>query len=140
MKKFVPFLIISCFWLIGCGDDDSSGNFIETWVASSITVSDCSDPARNGTNAVSCDDVTCYRLELNGDDSYTFQRGLSIENGTWGVGDFLQLCMTEEGETSCENFAVQFTGISMVLTSDSTSSGCVTNYFFSPETTEAPTQ
>ncbi|MEP1033301.1 hypothetical protein [Ekhidna sp.] len=134
MKKIIPFLLISCIWFIGCGDDDSSGNLIGTWVATSILVSDCQDGNRNGANDVSCDEVSCYRLALNGDDTYSFQRGLGTDNGTWDVGDFLRLCMTEEGETSCEQFAVQFSGISMILIADSTSAGCVSTYFFNPET------
>lgn len=135
MKKIIPFLLITSVWLISCSDDDNTGNFIGTWVASSIVITDCQDGNRNGTNEVSCDDVSCYRLVLDGsDNSYSFQRGLTIERGTWDVNDFLLLCMDEEGERTCEQFAVQFSGISMILTSDSTSSGCVTNYFFSPET------
>lgn len=134
MKKIIPLLLISCVWFIGCGDDDSSGNFIGVWVANSIVVTNCQDDNRNGANGVACDDVSCYRLELNEDNTYSFQRGLGIEEGTWDVDDFLVLCVEQEGEIDCENFSVQFSGISMILTADSTSSGCTSSYFFDPET------
>ncbi len=119
--------------MIGCSDDDSLGNFVGTWVASSVTVSNCQDEARNGTDQVSCDDVTCTRLELNSDKTYSFQRGLSIERGTWDGGSSLELCKDEEGEIICERFGVQFSGISLILTTDSTSSGCISSFIFNPE-------
>ncbi len=133
MKKIIPFLLILCIWFIGCGDDDASGNFIGVWVASSVVTTNCQDVTRNGSDGLPCDDVSCYRLELNADDTYSFQRGLGIENGNWDVGDFLVLCVTEENETVCENFSVQFSGISMILTADSTSSGCISSFIFEPE-------
>ncbi|WP_436516011.1 hypothetical protein [Ekhidna sp. To15] len=133
MKKIIPFLLIICVWLIGCNDDDSSGNFVGVWVAKSVAVTNCQDDNRNGTNGISCDDISCYRLELNEDGSYTYQRGLGTEEGTWDVNDFLTLCVDEENELVCENFSVQFSGISMILTADSTSSGCTSSFFFDPE-------
>lgn len=119
--------------MIGCSDDDSSGNFIGTWVASSVAVSNCQTDARNGTDPLTCDDVSCTRLELNSDNTYSFQRGLAVSNGTWSGGSTLELCQDEEGEIVCERFGVQFSGISLILTADSTSSGCISTYFFNPE-------
>lgn len=130
MKKNIPFLLILCIWFAGCGDDDISATFVGTWVADNITVSNCSEPARNVSTPVDCDDVACYRLVLAGDKTYTFQRGLPSETGTWDSGDFLTLCQENEGEVICEKFAYQFSGISMILTSDSTSSGCISTFTF----------
>ncbi|MEO9485546.1 MAG: hypothetical protein ABJG47_18950 [Ekhidna sp.] len=139
MRKITPFLLISCICFFGCGDDDNSASFVGTWVADNITVSDCSEPARNRSDALDCDDVSCFKLVLNGDKTYTFQRGLPVESGNWDAGDFLNLCMDSEGEIICERFAAQFSGISMILTADSTSSGCVTSYIFNlqaPDTSQ----
>lgn len=133
MKKIIPLLLITCIWFIGCSDDDSSGNFIGTWVATSVVVSNCQDDNRNGADELACDDVTCYRLELNADETYSYQRGLGVETGTWDSGDVLRLCMDQEGEITCESFGVQFSGISMILTADSTTSGCISSFFFDPE-------
>lgn len=134
MKKIIPFLIILTIWFAGCSEDDANGNVTGTWVATSRLITDCQDGNRNGADELPCDDVSCYRLELDGsNNTYSFQRGLSIENGNWNVDDFLFLCMTEENEQSCEKFEIQFSGISMILISDSTSSGCVTTLFFDPE-------
>ena len=133
MRKIIPLLLITCIWFIGCSDDDSGGNLIGTWVGTSIVVTDCQDNNRNGVDPLSCDDVSCYRLELAANDSFTYQRGLAIESGTWEVNDFLFLCTDQEGERSCERFEVQFSGISMILVADSTSSGCVSSYIFDPE-------
>ncbi len=119
--------------MIGCSDDDNTGNFIGIWIASSELVENCQEEARNGTTQLECDDVSCYQLELNADNTYSFQRGLAVERGNWSGGSSLRLCMDEEGEIVCETFGVQFSGISLILTADSTSSGCISTLFFNPE-------
>ena len=133
MKNIAPLLVLSCIWLIGCGDDDSSDSFIGIWVADNITVSNCSDVSRNSSDAVSCDAVSCYRITFGGDGVHSFQRGLATETGTWSVGDVLNLCLDEEGEITCESFLAQFSDASLILTSDSTSSGCITAYLFNKQ-------
>ena len=45
-------------------------------------------------------------------------------------GTLLTLCQEAEGEVTCEKFTCQFSGISMIFTSDSTPSGCITTYTF----------
>ncbi|WP_462250220.1 hypothetical protein [Ekhidna sp.] len=133
MKKIVPFLLILSIWMIGCSDDDNTGNFIGIWIATSETISNCQEEARNGTDPLTCTDVSCYKLELNSDNTYSFQRGLAIESGNWSGGSSLELCMDEEGEIICERFGVQFSGISLIFTTDSTTSGCISTFFFNPE-------
>jgi hypothetical protein len=122
-------MTFSLIWISGCGKDDSADSFIGTWVAETIEVSGCADEGRNGTEEVPCDD-SCYRLELRGDGNYTFQQDFTVESGFWVLDGKLKLCMNEEDETVCTEYLPVLTQGGLELSSDSTSSGCVTTYFF----------
>ena len=124
---------------ISCSEDDRSDSLIGTWVAESIVVTGCSDESRNGTELVECND-SCYRLVLESSGDYSFQREFSTEVGTWDAGDRLRLCQDEEGEIVCEEFNIDFAQINLILSTDSTSSGCVTSFIFAPEVAADTTQ
>jgi len=133
MKKI---MLILCAYTgimtVGCSDEDSSGDLVGVWVAEQIVVTGCRDEARNGTEELECN-ISCYRLNLQSNGDYTFQQGFTTELGFWRSGDRLELCMDEEGEVLCESFNIDFAQNTFIMSTDSSSSGCVTSYVFAPE-------
>ena len=116
-------------WISGCGKDDSADSLVGTWEAETIEVSGCADDRRNGSEDVPCND-SCYRLQLMGDGNYTFQQDFAVESGIWSLDGKLKLCLDDEGEIVCEEYLAVLGQGSLELSTDSTSSGCVTTYFF----------
>ena len=133
MKKFQLLIVtFSLILILGCGKDDSADSFVGTWVAETIKVSGCADEGRNGSEDVPCDH-SCYRLELMGDGNYTFQQDFTVESGFWVLDGKLKLCSDQEGETICDEYIALLAQGGLELSSDSTSSGCVTTYIFMKE-------
>ncbi|WP_424961230.1 hypothetical protein [Ekhidna sp.] len=130
MKKIILLLsVVALIWVMGCKDDDESDSFVGTWVAQTLTVSGCDDPNRNGTSNLQCSDA-CYRLTLQGNGDFSYQQGFTVQSGFWVLDGKLKLCSDEEGETVCDEYMADLAQSSLILTTDSTSAGCVSTYVF----------
>ena len=133
MQKFQKLLLLTCIaWLsVSCSEDDESTDFVGIWEGSSLQKTDCMNPVDNTTTRRSCDDTQCFRLILNGDNSFSFQEGLPIKSGRWDVsGDSLSLCIEEDGEEVCETFIVSLTSVTLSLGTLNEANGCLTNQIF----------
>ncbi|MEO9870852.1 hypothetical protein [Ekhidna sp.] len=130
MKKILPFLLITVFYIVSCKDDDRLTEVLTgTWIGQRIDITNCSDDARNISEEVDCGDVSCFRLILNSN-TYSFQQRTSVTEGTWSVGDVLSLCVEEENEIICDEYLFTLTGASLILSADTTSARCVTTFTF----------
>ncbi len=105
MKKLLNTFIVCIFsltFLTNCGSDDVSplDQLVGNWVASSITVSDCTDTSGNGVLACT---PFCLDLVINGAGDYTLTSNLEdesiTESGTAEVtSNTILLCETGEDE------------------------------------------
>ncbi len=131
MKKILLLLLaISLIWTSGCKDDDKTGSFVGLWIGTKIEVTDCTDPTDVSQENLSCDDTECYRLELNGDNTYFYQEGLPSKTGNWSTAGGITLCVLEDGEEVCETFAATVNSTTLTLSETNEDSGCVTSYIF----------
>lgn len=119
---------------ISCNEKDGNSSYTGIWVANELEISNCQDDARNGSELLNCDEASCFRLALNGDGSYTFQQGFLQTRGNWSRdGRDLFLCLEDEGEVSCSKYLAVLTNESLVVSTDSTTAGCITTYNFNRE-------
>ena len=131
MKKFLLILsAISLIWISGCKDDDRSGSFVGVWIGTTVAVTDCMEPTDNSERSLSCDDSSCYRLDLNGDGTYTYQEGLAITPGTWSTAGGITLCSVEDGEEVCETYAAVVNSTTLTLSTTNEDTGCITSLIF----------
>lgn len=137
MKKLLA--ICSLFLIFsGCGEDNEGKALIGIWESDIVTITECLDGSNNRQINRRCDESSCYRLELNGDGSFSYQKGTLVETGTYS-GDFrrLSLCIEDEGETVCENYTVgENTSVTLVLTKTDEFTECVTAEYFERVSTE----
>lgn len=134
MKIKLIILLLIPILLINCKEEDDGLNYVGVWVGSTQKVTECMDEEDNGSNELTCDDNTCYRLTLNGDDTFTFQQGLPTLSGTWSVTETtLTLCTLEDGETECLFYdTVLGSRLEMSISNENT--GCITSITFERET------
>ncbi|MEO1253381.1 MAG: hypothetical protein AAFY41_00665 [Bacteroidota bacterium] len=133
MKKNILVLSVSIIVAFSsCSDDDGSGSFVGVWIGNNITTTNCSDDEDNDSETLRCGD-TCYRLELNSDDTFSYQEVLATRSGTWSTSGGLTLCVEEEGEEICETYIVALTSTTLAITDSTSSSGCTTTINFQRE-------
>ena len=132
MKKLTV-LLLSVSFFVGCSEDDEGKALIGVWEGQFQEVSNCiNNPDEIRTTNLRCNDITCFRLELNADGTYVYQQGTPVENGTY-TGNFsaLTLCMDEEGELQCTTFTVEEnTSSTLFISTTNEASGCKTAIFF----------
>lgn len=133
IKLFGALLFVA--FLFSCKDDDTTTSYIGTWVATNIEVTDCENFSLNDSRSVQCTDNSCYRIILTDSAVYTFQTGLSFENGTWAAdGVNLTFCRDEEGETVCKTATGVISGSGgLRLSFVEGNEGCVTAYIMNRE-------
>lgn len=133
MKKNILVLSVSIIISFSsCSDDDGSGSFVGVWIGNNITTANCSDDEDNDSETLRCDD-TCYRLELNSDDTFSFQEVLATRAGTWSTSGGLTLCVEEDGEQVCETYMVALTSTTLGISSTDEDTGCITTINFQRE-------
>jgi hypothetical protein len=135
MKKiFLLLSTVGLLWIAGCKNDDDAGSYIGTWIGQTETISNCkgSNINRNGTKQLKCED-SCYRLILGDDGNFSYQQGFDVQTGFWELDGKLKLCMEEEGEVLCDQYASQIAQGTLTLVSDSTSAGCISTILFFKE-------
>ncbi len=127
--KFFTCLVILAL-LFSCGkDDDTSGSFFGTWVATNIDITDCENFTLNDMRSVQCTDNSCYRLELRDTLTYSFQTGQEFENGTWSAdGAVLTFCFEGEDETVCRTATGILSTSGLRLSFEEGNAGCITSY------------
>ena len=134
MKKFLSLCLISIIvFSTGCSEDDGSGSFVGVWIGDNIAVFDCDRDADNSTRSVRCDEVSCYRLTLNGDNTFSFQEDLATRTGTWSTSGGLTLTVEEDGEAVSETYTVALTSSTLAISQTNETIGCTTTINFSRE-------
>lgn len=120
-----------------CNDDDNSAeSYVGTWIATTEETTDCTDARDNSFQMLSCTDVDCFRLTLNGDGTYSFQEGLPTEVGTWSAsGRTLSLCTENDGEQTCRFSTGIFQGAGLLFSISDEDTGCTTMYTMEREVT-----
>jgi hypothetical protein len=126
--------LVGLIFILNCKDDDTTGDFIGTWVASNIEITDCENFTNNDFISVQCNDNSCYRLILTDSSTYSFQTGLELENGTWAAsGNTLTFCTDEEGEQNCREASGVLNSSGMRLSFVEGNEGCITGYIMQRE-------
>ncbi len=126
--KLFGFLLVSIL-IISCKDDDTSGDYIGTWIATNIEITDCENFTLNDSRSVQCNDNTCFKIIFTDSSTYSFQRGLEFEAGTWGAsGVNLTFCTENEGEEDCRSATGVISVSGMRLSFVEGNEGCITGY------------
>lgn len=134
MKKIFLFLFASSVLASGCQDDDTSEALIGTWIGVSNTVSACTDEGSNSFMELDCTNISCFKLELNADGTYSYQKGAPVERGDWSKGSGLSLCREDDGEIICDLFAIdENTSATLVLSTTDEVTACKTAISFERE-------
>ena len=121
--------LILLILITSCKDDDTSGDYIGSWIATNIEITDCENFTLNDSRSVQCTDNSCYRIVFTDSSAYTFQRGLEFERGTWGAdGVNLTFCTENEGEESCRGATGVISVSGMRLSFVEGNEGCITAY------------
>ncbi|MEP5611958.1 MAG: hypothetical protein ABJP45_06895 [Cyclobacteriaceae bacterium] len=135
IKLFSTLLFMA--FLFSCKDEDTTGSYIGIWTASRIDVTDCENFSLNDSRPVQCTDNTCYKITFTDSATYTFQKGLEFENGTWAAdGVSLTFCRDDEGEQICKTATGVISASGMRLSFVEGNEGCVTAYVMSKEDEE----
>ena len=136
MKIKLIFSLLALSVLLNCKDEDTTGDYIGTWIATNIDITDCENFTLNDFRSVQCNDTNCYKIEFNADGSYAFQRGLDTERGTWSAdGAVISLCFDEEGEQVCTSAtAIIASGGTLRLSFEEGGVGCITAYIMERDT------
>lgn len=129
MKSKLAVCLLALVFLLNCKDEDTTGDYIGVWVATNIDITDCENFTNDEFRSVQCNDNTCYRISLNADGTYTFQKGLEFEQGNWSAdGAVLTFCFDEEGEQSCSEGTGILNSTGMRLSFEEGPPGCITGY------------
>ncbi len=134
MKKILSVCLLSFLvFNISCSDDDKSGSFVGIWIGDNITIFDCDRDTDNSTESLICTEVSCYRLILNRDNTFSFQEDLATRTGTWSTSGGLTLTIEEDGEEVSERYDVALTSSTLGISQTNETIGCITTISFDRE-------
>ena len=137
--KRVLFSLFLIMLFTGCNDDDGiAAALIGNWVSEREEIIECNEPTDNDQINRRCTDASCFRLIMNADGTFTYQRGTFVESGTYSRGgSSLSLCVDEEGEEVCEVYVIdENTSVTLVLSTNDEITGCKNSLFFERQTEE----
>ncbi len=126
--KLFGFLFVSIL-IFSCKDDDTTGDYIGTWIATNVEITDCENFTLNDSRSVQCTDNSCYKIVFTDSAAYSFQRGLETERGTWGAsGVNLTFCTDNEGVEECKSATGVISVSGMRLSFVEGNEGCITAF------------
>lgn len=142
MKKIILLLLTSPLFLISCLDNEDEGvALIGTWIGQFKEETACFDnPDALATTNLRCNTTTCWKLEMNEDGSFVYQKGAvnALEAGTYsGNIQRLTLCVQDDEDNICTDYVVEenSSGTLTISLTDEIS-GCKETWFFDKEFTD----
>lgn len=118
---------------LSCGDDDGNelptNELVGSWVASSASVSGCSDPAENQEELLPCTSQMCTRIEFTADGTYITRETINgveeVETGTYTISGNL-VVVTIGGTPDQADFSVSGNTLTLSLLEED--SGCTLRF------------
>ena len=133
--------LASCLTIVlalSCGDDDGieepNSELVGTWVASSASISGCSDPTENGEEPLPCTTQLCTRIEFTNDGTFITRETVngveSVETGTYTISGNL-VVITVDGTPDQADFMVNGNTLTLSLLEEDT--GCTLRFIWTRE-------
>lgn len=134
MKRIFLPLVLIALTLVSCDEEvDPRTKYLGSWLGTNIEITDCDNFEDEDFRTLRCNETSCNRLIFKDDGTYSFQRGLVIENGTWTVeGINITFCVEEDEGDICSMASGSLTSV-LRLTYEPQENSCVTAYVFSKE-------